>query len=88
MSIEPISLVVVLTIGLASGALVAWLVARVGQSRLRAELERDRAVQSERLRAYEDVGATMACNMMDLSALVGVQAFIEKRMPNWVAGQA
>ena len=30
--------------------------------------------------AYEDAGATMAYNMMDLSALEGVQAFIEKRM--------
>ena len=38
--------------------------------------------------AYEDAGATMAYNMMDLSALEGVQAFIEKRMRNWVAGQA
>jgi enoyl-CoA hydratase/carnithine racemase len=38
--------------------------------------------------AYEDAGATMACNMMDPSALEGVQAFIEKRMPNWVAGRA
>ena len=38
--------------------------------------------------AYEDAGATMAYNMMDLSALEGVQAFIEKRMQNWVAGQA
>jgi hypothetical protein len=25
---------------------------------------------------------------MDPSALEGVQAFIEKRMPNWVAGRA
>jgi len=25
----------------------------------------------------------MACNMMDPSALEGVQAFIEKRPPNW-----
>jgi enoyl-CoA hydratase/carnithine racemase len=38
--------------------------------------------------AYEDAGATMACNMMDPSALEGVQAFIDKRVPNWVAGQA
>ena len=38
--------------------------------------------------AYEDVGATMAYSMMDLSALEGVQAFIAKRMPNWLAGQA
>lgn len=33
--------------------------------------------------AYADAGATMACNMMDGSALEGVQAFIEKRPPNW-----
>ncbi len=33
--------------------------------------------------AYEDAGRTMACNMMDASALEGVQAFIEKRPPNW-----
>jgi len=33
--------------------------------------------------AYEDAGATMACNMMDDCALEGVQAFIEKRPPSW-----
>ena len=33
--------------------------------------------------AYEDAGQTMACNMMDESALEGVQAFIEKRAPKW-----
>ena len=33
--------------------------------------------------AYEDAGQAMACNMMDGSALEGVQAFIEKRAPNW-----
>jgi enoyl-CoA hydratase/carnithine racemase len=33
--------------------------------------------------AYKDASATMACNMMDPSALEGVQAFIEKRAPNW-----
>lgn len=33
--------------------------------------------------AYDDAGRTMACNMMDRSALEGVQAFIEKRPPNW-----
>jgi enoyl-CoA hydratase/carnithine racemase len=32
--------------------------------------------------AYADAGRTMACNMMDASALEGVQAFIEKRKPN------
>ncbi len=33
--------------------------------------------------AYEDAATTMACNMMDASALEGVQAFIDKRPPNW-----
>ena len=33
--------------------------------------------------AYEDAEQTMACNMMDASALEGVQAFIEKRAPDW-----
>ena len=33
--------------------------------------------------AYADAGSTMACNMMDDAALEGVQAFIEKRPPNW-----
>jgi enoyl-CoA hydratase/carnithine racemase len=31
--------------------------------------------------AYEDAAQTMACNMMDESALEGVQAFIDKRPP-------
>ena len=33
--------------------------------------------------AYADAEATMACNMMEPSALEGVQAFIEKRAPDW-----
>ena len=33
--------------------------------------------------AYQDAVQTMACNMMDDSALEGVQAFIDKRQPNW-----
>jgi len=33
--------------------------------------------------AYQLAGQTMACNMMDEAALEGVQAFIEKRVPNW-----
>jgi enoyl-CoA hydratase/carnithine racemase len=34
-------------------------------------------------KAYDYAAQTMACNMMDNSALEGVQAFIEKRKPNW-----
>lgn len=37
--------------------------------------------------AYQLAGNTMACNMMDASALEGVQAFIEKRKPDWKQGQ-
>jgi enoyl-CoA hydratase/carnithine racemase len=33
--------------------------------------------------AYADASRTMACNMMDGAALEGVQAFIEKRPPDW-----
>jgi len=33
--------------------------------------------------AYDDAGRTMACNMMDGTALEGVQAFIDKRKPGW-----
>jgi enoyl-CoA hydratase/carnithine racemase len=33
--------------------------------------------------AYADAEATMACNMMEPSALEGVQAFIDNRAPNW-----
>jgi enoyl-CoA hydratase/carnithine racemase len=33
--------------------------------------------------AYDDAVHTMACNMMDDSALEGVQAFIDKRAPAW-----
>jgi enoyl-CoA hydratase/carnithine racemase len=33
--------------------------------------------------AYTDAGQTMACNMMDTAALEGVQAFIDKRAPDW-----
>jgi enoyl-CoA hydratase/carnithine racemase len=35
--------------------------------------------------AYADAEQTMACNMMDAAALEGVQAFIDKRPPNWAA---
>ena len=33
--------------------------------------------------AYTDAAQTMACNMMDDTALEGVQAFIEKRPARW-----
>jgi len=64
-------------------ALVGAIVAKprvaiaMGKGLFYRQLERD--VEA----AYEDAGHTMACNMMDDGALEGVQAFIEKRPPNW-----
>jgi enoyl-CoA hydratase/carnithine racemase len=40
-------------------------------------------IESNIERAYELASQTMACNMMDDSALEGVQAFIEKRPASW-----
>ncbi len=40
-------------------------------------------VETDIARAYELAGQTMACNMMDETALEGVQAFIDKRAANW-----
>jgi enoyl-CoA hydratase/carnithine racemase len=37
--------------------------------------------------AYADAGETMACNMMEASALEGVQAFIDKREPDWTGAR-
>jgi enoyl-CoA hydratase/carnithine racemase len=42
-----------------------------------------RQIEKGIVEAYEIAGAAMACNMMDESALEGVQAFIEKRAPAW-----
>ena len=42
-----------------------------------------RQIESGVAAAYEDALQTMACNMMDADALEGVQAFIDKRTPNF-----
>ncbi len=64
-------------------ALVASIVAKprvalaMGKALFYRQLEKGIAA------AYDDAGQTMACNMMDDSALEGVQAFIDKRPPRW-----
>jgi enoyl-CoA hydratase/carnithine racemase len=64
-------------------SLVAAIVAKprvalaMGKSLFYRQLEKGIAA------AYDDAGQTMACNMMDESALEGVQAFIDKRPPKW-----
>ena len=42
-----------------------------------------RQIESNIHQAYQLASQTMACNMMDQSALEGVQAFIDKRSPDW-----
>lgn len=42
-----------------------------------------RQIETGMAAAYDDAAQTMACNMMDATALEGVQAFIDKRKPNW-----
>jgi DNA recombination protein RmuC len=68
MPIEPLSLVVVLTIGLVVGVLIGWLAVRSGQVRLQTELEKDRAVHAERLRAYEETETKLRETFQALSA--------------------
>jgi DNA recombination protein RmuC len=53
MSIEPIPLISALVVGLAVGALLGWLAARPAAARLQSELDKDRAVHAERLKAYQ-----------------------------------
>jgi enoyl-CoA hydratase/carnithine racemase len=42
-----------------------------------------RQIETGIAQAYEIAGHAMACNMMDETALEGVQAFIDKRPPRW-----
>ncbi len=68
-------------------AAVEALVARiVGKPRVALALGKQlfyRQLEEGIAEAYDDAGRTMACNMMDEAALEGVQAFIDKRKPNW-----
>jgi DNA recombination protein RmuC len=59
MPTEPTLLVALLVLALAAGAALGWLAARPAQARLQSELERDRAVHAERLKAYDDAEAKL-----------------------------
>jgi DNA recombination protein RmuC len=61
-------LILVLIIGLATGALFGWLAARPSQTRLQADLEKERAVHAERLKAYHDAEARLRDTFQALSA--------------------
>jgi enoyl-CoA hydratase/carnithine racemase len=70
------------------GALEALLASILPKPRLALALGKQlfyRQLEAGMGTAYEDAAQTMACNMMDASALEGVQAFLEKRPPAWPA---
>ena len=64
-------------------ALVASIVAKPRISIARGKALFYRQLEQGIEAAYADAETTMACNMMDEAALEGVQAFIDKRAPDW-----
>ena len=72
MSIDPLTLVITLStglaIGVAVGVIVGWIASRPAQTRLQTELEKDRAVHAERLKAYHDAEARLRDAFQALSA--------------------
>lgn len=64
-------------------SLVARIVAKPGPAIAMGKTLFYRQIEAGISDAYADAGATMAANMMDACALEGVQAFIEKRAPDW-----
>jgi len=66
--IELISLLVILAIGLGIGACVGWLASRPAFSRLRGDLERERAVSAERARIHGETDAKLRETFQALSA--------------------
>src|SRR5260221_2204888 len=68
MFINPIVLLGILIAGVAIGAVGGWLAAHKAQIRLKTELEVDRAVHAEGLRAYQEAQATFREAFQSLSA--------------------
>ena len=68
MSIEFLPIALTLILGLAVGVMVGWLASRPAHSRLRTELEKDRAVHAERLKAYDDAEGKLREAFQALSA--------------------
>jgi enoyl-CoA hydratase/carnithine racemase len=64
-------------------ALVASIVAKPRTAVAMGKQLFYRQIESGIEAAYAEAGQTMACNMMETSALEGVQAFIDKRKPVW-----
>jgi len=68
MEIGLYSLIVVFVAGAAVGASAGWLAARPAIARLEADVARERAVQAERLKAYEEAEARLRDAFQALSA--------------------
>ena len=68
MVIESLALVGVLLVGIAIGALIGWLSSRPAETRLQSELERDRAVHAERLKAYQEAESRLRESFRALSS--------------------
>jgi len=68
MSIDPLTVVITLIVGLAIGVVVGWLASRPAQARLLTELEKDRAVHAERLKAHQEADAKLRDTFQALSA--------------------
>ena len=65
--------------------LVASIVAKPGRAVAMGKDLFYRQLEAGIEAAYQMAGQTMACNMIDEAAQEGVQAFMEKRKPNWSA---
>jgi DNA recombination protein RmuC len=68
MSIEFSAVVITLILGLAIGVMVGWLASRPAHTRLQSELEKDRAVHDERLKAYDEAEGKLRDAFRALSA--------------------
>jgi len=66
--ISLVPLLVVLAVGIALGALAGMVAARSARARLASELERDRAVHAERLKAYQEAETKFREAFQSLSA--------------------
>ncbi|HEV8346017.1 MAG TPA: DNA recombination protein RmuC [Vicinamibacterales bacterium] len=63
-----LTVAVVLALGLAIGVVIGWLASRQQQVRLQSELDKDRAVHAERLKAYHEAETKLRDAFQALSA--------------------
>ena len=68
MAIDLSPFLITLIVGIAIGVMVGWLLSRTVQARLRTELDKERAVHQERLKAYVDADAKLRDTFQALSA--------------------